>query len=179
MPITRSWKRAMALAAVAALATVLPTAVTSADPRSSALVQCQGTETVTYHPGVTFQPRPIAMATDGRFGSCAEAGGKGGVTSGSYGERFTVVASCNTLNEGFRARRTFTWNTGEASVAEVSGSSHTVAGQVVTVVTGTIEKGRYRGHRVVELIPLPQPGALQCLGTGFTGATGVTTLTIV
>jgi hypothetical protein len=50
--------------------------------------------------------------------------------------------------------------------------------QVITTITATVIQGRFQGRTAVEVIPLPQAGLLQCLTTGFTGATGVTTLTI-
>ncbi|MFD0382739.1 hypothetical protein ACFQ2B_11255 [Streptomyces stramineus] len=50
--------------------------------------------------------------------------------------------------------------------------------QVITTITGTVEKGRYQGRSVVQTVTLPQPDLLQCLSTGLTGATGVTTLSI-
>ncbi len=172
-------KRLRALALVAAVvcgaATPAPAAA-SAHPRESVLLQCQGTESVSYEPGVTLQPRPIHVTVDGRFTSCV--GGDGTVKSGGYHEEFTLDTGCNNLLEGFRGHRTYTWNTGDSSTADITGSSTAVAGQVVTPVTGTVTRGRFHGRNLLQLISLPQPSALQCLGRGFTGVTGVTTLTI-
>ncbi|GHF53023.1 hypothetical protein GCM10010218_38100 [Streptomyces mashuensis] len=177
MPFERS--RSRVLAAVAALG-LMTTPVTSASAdghdQGPALLQCQGTESVAYSPGFTFQPRPFQVTTEGRFVSCVDAGGK--VKSGTYGESFSLFAGCDDLLDGFTGRRTFRWSTGDASVAEIGGDSTAVAGQVVTTITGKVVEGRFEGRTVVEIIALPQPNALQCLTTGFTGATGVTTLTI-
>ncbi|MEU3354625.1 hypothetical protein [Streptomyces sp. NPDC037389] len=177
---SRLRSRTRALAAIATLGLAVATPLTSASAQGhdqrSALLQCQGTESVSYSPGVTFQQRHLEVATDGRFMSCVDVGGK--VKSGSYQEKFPLFAGCDDLLEGFTARRTFRWSTGDTSVAEISGSSTAVAGQVVTTITGEVVKGRFKGRTAVEVITLPQPGALQCLTTGFTGATGVTTLTI-
>ncbi|GHG75200.1 hypothetical protein [Streptomyces griseocarneus] len=169
--------RAVALVASAVLGAAVPVPA-SAHPRESGLLQCQGTESVTYRPGVTFRPQRIRVTVDGRFGSCAGGGGGAAVKSGGYHEEFTVFAGCNNLLEGFRARRTYSWNTGDTSTAEIAGSTTAVAGQVVTPVTGTVTHGRFQGRTLLQVIPLPQPGALQCLSGGLTGATGVTTLTI-
>ncbi|MCC3777284.1 hypothetical protein [Streptomyces sp. UNOB3_S3] len=169
--------RALAMiAALGMVATPMTSASAHGHDRGSALLQCQGTESVTYSPGVTFGARQFDVTTDGRFVSCLDAGGK--VRSGSYGEKFSLFAGCDDLLDGFTARRTFRWSTGDTSVAEISGSSTEVAGQVVTTITGKVVEGRFKGHGAVEVITLPQPGVLQCLTTGFTGATGVTTLTI-
>ncbi|MEV7803004.1 hypothetical protein AB0O28_08665 [Microbispora sp. NPDC088329] len=165
----------LALAVVAALTVVTPAAANPAQARSSALVQCQGTESDAYDPGVIFQPRTFEITTTGRFTSCL---GGGEVTGGSYDEQFSMSAGCNDLLDGFQGARTVTWNTGQASVIEGTGSSTAVAGQVVTTFTGTVTSGPFAGRSVVQLITLPQPGLLKCLTTGFTGATGVTTLTI-
>ncbi|MFI8939530.1 hypothetical protein [Streptomyces syringium] len=179
MAVSRSWVCAVVLAALTAFGTTVPaTASPSGGPsdESFAQVQCHGTESVTYQPGVTFAARKIDITTDGRFGSCADS--RGEVTSGSYGERFTVFAGCNNLLDGFEAQRTFTWNTGDTSVMKATGSSTVVAGQVVTTIKGTVTQGRFRGRTVVQVITLPQPDLARCLTTGLTGATGVTTLAI-
>ncbi|MEU6730173.1 hypothetical protein ABZ917_41255 [Nonomuraea wenchangensis] len=39
-------------------------------------------------------------------------------------------------------------------------------------------QGRFQGASAVQTVTLVQPGLLQCLTTGFTRATGLTTLTI-
>ncbi|MCF3102311.1 hypothetical protein IPZ58_12030 [Streptomyces roseoverticillatus] len=175
--------RAAALAAAVLFGVTAP-APASAHPHGPGLLQCQGTESIGYRPGVTFQARPIRITVDGRFASCA--GGDGTVKSGGYHEEFTLVTGCNKLLEGFRSRRTYHWNigdssprnTGDSSTADISGISTAVVGQVVTPVTGTVTHGRLQGHHLLQVIPLPQPSALQCLAGGLTGATGVTTLTI-
>ncbi|MFD1831300.1 hypothetical protein ACFSJS_16765 [Streptomyces desertarenae] len=167
-------------AVLATAAAVLCTGALAAGPVRAeplALLQCQGTESVTYSPGITFQPRDVDVTTDGRLGSCVD--GTGEVASGAYGERFTLHAGCNDLLDGFRGPRTFTWNTGDTSVVEAEGSSTAVAGQVVTTLTGTVVQGRFVGRTATQVITLPQPALLLCLTTGVTGATGVTTLTVV
>ncbi len=63
-------------------------------------------------------------------------------------------------------------------ILDAGSSTTAVAGQIVTVVTGKVIQGRFQGRSALEVIPLPQPGLLQCLTTGFTNATGATTLTI-
>ncbi len=177
MAVIRSWTRSLALAAVTVLGTAVPAAGPAhAHAPSPAQVQCVGTESVTYRPGVTLAARNIEITTKGRFGSCVDSAGK--VTSGSYGERFTIFAGCNDLLDGFEEQRTIKWSTGDSSVIQATGSSTAVAGQVVTTITGTVTQGRFQGRTALQTVTLPQPGVLQCLSTGFTGATGVTTLTI-
>ncbi|MGW2186094.1 hypothetical protein [Streptomyces sp. NPDC001719] len=189
MALNRSWMRSAALAAaVTALVSTAP-GPASAHEHPDGPLHCQGTESVDYSPGVTLTPRGISVTTRGRFTECA--GGADEVTSGSYGEHFTVSdADCALLLEGFHTQRTFTWNakgtkgtkdTKNAkgtSVADISGNSTVVAGQVVTTITGTVTEGRYRGRSVKQVIVLPQPGVLECLTTGLTSASGVTTLDI-
>ncbi|MEU7104181.1 hypothetical protein ABZ951_03845 [Streptomyces sp. NPDC046215] len=175
MAVSRSWTRCAAVAAAALLGAAAP-GTAPAHAGSSTAVQCKGTESVTYRPGVTFAPRNVEITTEGRFTTCADSAGE--VTSGAYGERFTVFAGCNDLLGDFKDRRTVKWSTGESSVIDATGNSTAVAGQVITTITGTVEKGRYQGRSVVQTVTLPQPDLLQCLSTGLTGATGVTTLSI-
>ncbi|MFV2119017.1 hypothetical protein ACE14D_11455 [Streptomyces sp. Act-28] len=173
MAVSRSWKRPAALVAGASLtASALVAAPAGAAP--SPLLQCRGTESTTYDPTVVLQPRDVDVTVDGSLSSCAG----GGVTSGAYGERFTLHAGCTNLLDDFQDLRTFTWNTGDSSVAAVRGTTDAVAGQVITTITGTVVQGRYQGRGVVQVITLPQPDLLRCFTTGLRGATGVTTLTI-
>jgi hypothetical protein len=163
----------IAVAAVAALSAVVPAA---GPAHATSPVQCQGTETVTYNPGVTFTPQNIEITVSGQFSSCID--GSGQVTSGTYGEQFTIFAGCNDLFDGFEGQRVVEWNTGDSSVIEGTGSSTAVAGQVVTTFTGTVVQGRFQGKSAVQTITLVQPDLLQCLTTGVTRASGLTTLTI-
>lgn len=175
MTLSRSWMRCLALAAGTLIgASMLATGSAHAEPLT--LLQCQGTESLTYSPGLTFTRRDITITTTAQFSSCTDSTGK--VTSGSYGEQFTIFISCNDLLDGFTAQRTFMWNTGDTSVIEGTGQSTAVADQVITTITATVTQGRFQGHTAVEVIPLPQAGFLQCLTTGVTSASGVTTLTI-
>lgn len=169
--------RAVVLAATVVFGVAAPVVPASAHPQGSGLLQCEGTESVGYSPGLTLQARPVHVTIDGHLTSCA--GGNGAVRSGSYHEEFTLFTGCNNLLEGFRARRTYVWNTDDSSTADISGSSTAVAGQVVTPVTGTVTHGRFHGQKLLQVIPVPQLSALQCLAGGAAGATGVTTLTIL
>ncbi|MBH1937653.1 hypothetical protein I5Q34_25850 [Streptomyces sp. AV19] len=168
--------RAAALLTAVVLGAAVPVPA-SAHSRDSGQLLCHGTESVAYHPGITLRPRHIRVTVDGRFGSCAGGGGK--VRSGGYHEEFTLFTGCNNLLDGFRTSRTYRWNTGDASTAGIAGSSTAVAGQVVTPAAGTVTHGLFHGRKVLQLIPLPQPGALQCLAGGVTGAAGPTVLTVL
>lgn len=170
-------RRARGVRVLIAVAAALSVVVPAAGPaHAAAPAQCQGTETVTYSPGVTFTPRNIEITVSGQFNSCID--GAGQVTSGTYGEQFTIVAGCNDLLAGFEGQRVVQWNTGDSSIIEGTGSGTAVAGQVITTFTGTVVQGRFQGASAVQTVTLVQPGVLQCLTTGFTNATGLTTLTI-
>ncbi|MEV4224669.1 hypothetical protein [Nonomuraea sp. NPDC049725] len=169
----RGLRALIAVAAVAAFSVAVPAA---GPARAAAPAQCQGTETVTYSPGVTFTPRDIEVTVSGNFSSCLD--GAGQVTSGTYGERFTIFAGCNDLLDGFEAVRVVEWNTGDSSAIDGAGSSTAVAGQVITTFTGPVVQGRFQGRSAVQTVTLVQPDLLKCLTTGLTGANGVTTLTI-
>lgn len=178
MAASRSPMRSLALvtaAAVAVLGASAPAA--GAAHAQPGLLQCQGTETVTYSPGVTHTPQDITLTTDGRFTSCVDTTGQ--VTSGSYEETLTISAACTTLLDSFQGQRTVFWNTGDTSTLTVSGSSNAALGQVITTITGTVTAGRFQGRSVLQTITLPQTQFLLCSTTGVTGTTGVTTLTLL
>lgn len=175
MAVSKSWTRSSVLVAAAVLSAGALTAGTA--HAQTTLVQCVGTETDAYSPGVTFQPHEFSITLTGLYSSCLDSSGQ--VTSGSYGpEQFSLNAGCDNLLEGFTATRTFTWSTGDSSVLQGSGQSTEVGGTVITTITGTIIRGRFQGESAVQTITLPQPNVLACLTTGYTGATGVATLTL-
>ena len=141
------------------------------------VLQCLGAESDTYSPGVIFQARQFTVTTVGQFSSCVD--GAGVVVSGTYGpEQFSLDVGCSDLFDAFHSVRTIRWNTGDTSVLEGDGQSNEMAGQVITTIAGTVTQGRFQGLSIVQTITLPQPGVLQCLTTGYTGATGATTLTL-
>ncbi|SEM26022.1 hypothetical protein [Nonomuraea pusilla] len=159
--------------AVAALGVLVPAA---GPAYAVTLVQCQGTETVTYDPGVTFTPHDVQLTVSGEFSSCVD--GTGQAKSGTYGEQFTISVGCNDLFDDFEGQRVVEWNAGDSSVIEGTGSSTAVAGQVATTFTGTVVQGRFQGEPAVQTITLAQTQLLRCFTTGLTKATGLTTLTI-
>ncbi|MFF4197880.1 hypothetical protein [Nonomuraea sp. NPDC001831] len=171
--------RALIAVAVAAVSVIaLSAAAPAARPAYAAtLVQCQGTETVTYSPGVVLTPRNVTLTVRGRFSSCLDSTGQ--VASGAYDEEFTIFVGCNDLLDPFQGERIIKWNTGDSSVIDGAGSSTAVGGQVVTTFSGPVVQGRFQGRHAVETITLVQTELLQCLTTGLTRATGLTTLTIV
>lgn len=173
MSVSSVWMRRMVAAGVVAASVGLPPAASA----QQSVLQCQGSETDAYSPGVIFQPRAFTITLTGQFSSCIDSGGQ--VTGGRYGpEQFTLVAGCDDLLESFQGPRTFVWSNGESSVVQGSGQSTEIGGQVITTIIGTVIEGRFLGENAVQTITLPQPGLLQCLTTGYTGATGVTTLTL-
>lgn len=175
MAVNKLWTRSSVLVS-AVILSACPLTTANAHAQTT-LVQCEGTETDAYDPGVTFQPHEFSITLTGRYTSCLD--GSGHVTSGSYGpEQFSLDAGCDNLLEGFTVTRTFTWNTGDSSVLQGSGQSTEVGGSVITTITGTIVRGRFQGESAVQTITLPQPNVLACLTTGYTGATGVATLTL-
>ncbi len=171
-----SWAALVAATVVMGMSTMSATASASVRVRPLEVVQCTGTETTTYSPGVLFQAREITLSTTGTFTSCLDATGQ--VASGGYGEQFTLFVGCNDLLGPFTGRRTITWNTGDTSVITGSGSSTAIAGQVITTFTGTVTQGPFQGSSAVQTITLPQLNTLKCLTTGITDATGITTLTL-
>ncbi|MBB5084729.1 hypothetical protein [Nonomuraea endophytica] len=168
---SRAWMAAVAAVMLAASALTTGTAHAAVG-----LLQCQGSESVTYSPSVILTPRNVTITTNGQFTSCVDTQGQ--VTSGSYGETFTIAAGCNNLLDPFQAERVVTWSTGDSSTLTGSGSSTAALGQVITTITGTVTAGRFQGRTVVQTITLPQTQLLLCLTTGLTGTTGLTTLTL-
>ena len=128
----RPGRRIAALSTVTVLATACLVAAGTADAPAATrtgavhpqlgVLQCLGTESDTYNPGVIIQARQFTVTTGGQFTSCLD--GAGAVVSGMYGpEQFTLDVGCSDLFDAFHGVRTIRWNTGDTSVMEGSGQS--------------------------------------------------------
>src|SRR5438132_1684097 len=77
-------------------------------------VTCEGTQTVTYSPGLLVVPGQQTIHTETSYAPCVSVS-KPAVHSGEAVGNTTANISCETLLQGGRATRTITWNTGQTS----------------------------------------------------------------
>ncbi|MGW0932911.1 hypothetical protein [Streptomyces sp. NPDC002644] len=173
----------LALAA-SALLTTAPAAradtVTQTD--SSVLVDCLGSVTSTFSPGLHLLPATITLSSSGPLGTCV--GGDADHVTGSYTASGTGTLSC-TLNLPLPASGTVTWRDADGKVSDVSQFTALAVplrplGQNVVAVTGTITTGDYTGRGIVLEFVLPNIALTACLTpAGATGAAGPANITVL
>ncbi|MBB4906192.1 hypothetical protein [Actinophytocola algeriensis] len=161
------------LVMAAATAVVAPT-VSTADTE---LLSCTGTGTNTYQPGVTLQPRTVAVSSSAHYEPCVSTGSPA-ITSGGYQANATSVVSC--LAGSFAITVTITWNTGETTTVTAIGIiAQRPANEVVVVYQGTVTAGRFTGATVVMTAALLNTTPAQCLTPqGVTATNGPATIVI-
>jgi hypothetical protein len=161
------------LVLVAVMAVVAPT-VSLAETE---LLSCTGTGANTYQPGVTLQPRSVAVSSSAHYEPCVSSGAPT-ITSGGYQANATSVVSC--LAGSFAITVTITWNTGETTTVTAIGIiTQRPANEVVVVYQGTVTAGRFTGAAVVMTAALLNTTPAQCLTPeGVTATNGPATIVI-
>lgn len=177
MPMRTSGNRffsgVVVLVMVAAVAVAAP-AVSAADTE---LLSCTGTGANTYQPGVTIQPRTVAVSSSAHYEPCVSTGSPV-ITSGGYQANATSIVSC--LAGSFAITVTITWNTGETTTVTAIGIiAQRPANEVVVVYQGTVTAGRFTGAAVVMTAALVNTTPAQCLTPqGVTGTGGPAAIVI-
>jgi hypothetical protein len=140
---------------------------------------CLGTQQVRITPGLTFQPKPVAITVTTRYSGCVSPS-MPAITSGVHTDSFVIPgASClGPLLETGQGSETITWNTGQASTFSFARTGNTVGGATVVTQTGTISSGVFAGKSAVKAVVSPALNLLQCLFGGVTDRTGPVTLTL-
>jgi hypothetical protein len=167
-----------ALVGVATAITIgLPagTGIAAADPLD---VECTGTQTTTYSPGLTLVPTDQTVNTHTIYGPCVSAS----TPDLSAGDRSITnhqMASCLDLPGSRSAVTTITWNTGQQSAFSFNRTVTHAGGNTIVIFTGTIVAGLFAGDSALEVVVGPTLSTLDCLTPpGITSRTGVVTLTI-
>lgn len=164
-------------AAVAALALGLSALVTTGTAAGAAVVdlQCTGSQTLSYSPGLTLTPQAVTVSGSGSF-SCPLSSDPA-ISTGS----FTVGPVGATLGcalTGGSGTFAYTWNTGQVSTVSATSVVTANLGVVVVTSTGTVVSGPFAGDTAVFTWTGSSPGLLDCLTpAGVTQYSGPTTLT--
>lgn len=141
-------------------------------------VECTGTQTTTYSPGLTLIPTSQNVNTHTIYGPCVSASTPG-LSAGDRSITNNQVASCLDLPGARSAVATITWNTGQQSAFSFNRTVTHVGGNTIVVFTGTIVAGLFAGDSAVEVVVGPTLSTLDCLTPpGITSRIGVVTLTI-
>jgi hypothetical protein len=166
-----------AAAAVAALALGLSALVSVGTAASAAVIdlQCTGSQTLNYSPGLTLTPQAVTVSGSGSF-SCPVSSdptiSTGAFTVGPVG------ATLGCALTGGSGTFAYTWNNGQVSTVSATSLVTASLGVVSVTSTGTVVSGPFTGDTAVFTWTGASPGLLDCLTpTGVTQYSGATTLT--
>ncbi|SDC32846.1 hypothetical protein [Actinokineospora iranica] len=165
---------AVALSAVT-LSTVALTVAAFPIPASASttLVNCQGTDTVTYTPAITDTPRRLRVSMRGDYRCQSRAGDITGVRLAIDGGG---VFDC----DGGRFRGTIVadWDNGQQSTMS-GGSAVNLRGDHGTVVSGQgrVDDGLFAGSRIERVVVVGYQGP-GCAKAGASTASAVATLRV-
>ncbi|GGX87245.1 hypothetical protein [Streptomyces hiroshimensis] len=200
--------RTAAVAAALGVAALVPTAPPAqanahgggaGHDKGAVLLECAGTVAATYSPGLTLLPRAVSitsqalvgcpLSTDPAFTSAAFGGSSSGTLScllgpaaGTltfhWGEGREGAGSKNSALHGKGGNDRGTDRTSTATIRSVAAVRPN--GNVVTVSTGKITEGAFKGATVVTEVTLLASQQTACTTSqGLTSASGPTTVTIL
>lgn len=169
---------ATALLFAAALPAAASTPAPAAAPASTAVVQCAGTEAITYTPGLTTVPQQVRLSAQGTLGPCATTAGPD-FSDGRIAFSGAGQLSC-TVGGSSSGTAAITWTGGERSAFTYQGAvSLRPDGVTVLVLTGTVTSGSFAGEHVVNTITLASTDLTACLSSrGLTATSGPITLNV-
>jgi hypothetical protein len=137
------------------------------------VLQCVGTETISFDPPLTDTPRPTRVSFTENFDRCL----LGGVSAGS-GSGESSETTGGTAVSVPTATATYHWNTGRCSTVTWSANVVTkLNGTIVVTAYGTVADGLFRWATVQSEVVLPQPDLLAAMGKGVSSVSGPDTLT--
>jgi hypothetical protein len=164
--VTRSWRRAGALALSIALCALLPTPAAHAAPGT---VTCTGSSHVTYTPGLTFTPQTTTVHETTTIPSCTSTDPT--ITSVITAPYSYPVANASCLDiqlsPGGGGSAVIHWNNGQTSTLTGLVSELTSTGSILqNTATGTVTAGAFTGAAAVITTAYLVVNPLQCLLPG-------------
>ncbi|MFF4220374.1 hypothetical protein [Streptomyces nondiastaticus] len=191
----RKARRLAAAVAITAAALTPTTQTAHADDEpAGVLLACAGTVAASYAPGLTFAPKATSvtsravagcpLSTDSRFASASFGGDSAGTLSCLLGPASGTLTFHWGSDKGEGKASPRHGDHGDHGGTTSTASIRSLAavrpnGNIVTVSTGTITDGAFKGAAVVTEVTLLASQQAACLTPqGLTSASGPTTVTI-
>ena len=156
------------------LTAAFPAAPAAADSPAAVLL-CQGTETASYDPALTYTPKLTDVSGAEDLDDCPT----GGVTAGSASGGYQGTLSCTSLRLLAVSSSTYTWNSGQKSVVTYTTTAieRLLDGSVLVTEKGAVTSGFDQGRAAAYQIILPRLDPTACLGAGVGRLAGPEVLT--
>ncbi|ROO87716.1 hypothetical protein EDD29_5346 [Actinocorallia herbida] len=164
-------------AGLSALVLVGAAVVAVASPAAAlTLVNCVGTTTVAFSPGITNTSQTVAVSGSDEATTCLSLTHPG-LTSFSGPFSGTATQSCTTFFGGGSGTETLHWNDSTTSTWNYTNSFSNINGTKVGTSTGTISTGTLAGASVTQTITFANLDLTACTTTGLTELNGTDTWT--
>ncbi len=139
-------------------------------------LNCTGGHSVTYNPGLTFDEKETKVTSDSTLSTCVPLLSDPTIVSGSNNGTNTVTASCDLANAG-ASDVTYKWSNGRYSTVHLNTLvNEKPAGDTVTIKTGIVTDGEFKGDMATRTTSLATLDTTKCLTTGVTSANGTETI---
>lgn len=144
-------------------------------------VTCPGTETSTFSPGLLLTPQTVTSSLKFVFGPCQSSDPT--LKSGTYAATFTATVACQSINNSFGTGfpTPIVWNNGRTSTFTFTFvTSNSLLGETVTVATGVVTDGEFKGDTATAILTFATLNLLGCLAPpGVTSRSGAVVLSFV
>ena len=172
--------RFQALTLTVAAAGVLAAGVAS-PAHAATLLTCAGAQSVTYSPGLTNAPQPVALHVENTFQPCLNLTHPLELRTGTASTNLPAVSrTCSSVLEARPGTRVIHWSTGTTSTFTFIAEATSLAGGAVQVVQqGSITAGEFQGATAIGVVVLASTEFANCATTGVTSQGGAMTLTLL
>jgi len=123
-------------------------------------VTCNGTEHVTYTPGLTNEPKATKVVIDKRFRPCSST--DKALTSGASHDEHQASLSCNNPSHPVSGTIDIKWDNGQTSKFGFTGTSQESNGSGTGNGTGKITKGEFANDSVDWVATITDPHPSDC-----------------
>jgi hypothetical protein len=157
----------------------LPAPKAHAQPHALTVLDCVGTESLQYHPGVTNTPRPVTITATSTLGPCVVPL-QPTLTGGTGGYTVTLTLSCTSLALP-QYTETYHWNNNTQSVVSYTTTVVTRAnGEIILESIGTVTSGFGLGSTADQILTFVNLDVTACASSqGLQSNAGPLSLTFV
>lgn len=145
------------------------------------LVQCTGTTSLTFTPGLTNATQNVVVTIKESLPLCVNLLNPLDLLSaGTSQSQVPRTLSCNSQFGGGPGQRVISWTDNTQSTFNYVSQSNIINGQIIVVFTGNIVAGKYAGSSATAQYVLPTLSGTSCnTPEGLTSTTGLFTLNIL
>ena len=121
---------------------------------------CNGTEHVTFTPGLTNEPRATKVVIDRTFRPCSS--NDKALSSGVSHDEHQATLSCSDQPHAVSGTNDIRWDNGRASTFDFTGTSQEANGSGTGSGTGKITKGEFANDSVDWVVNVSDPHPSDC-----------------